>query len=253
MPMSIGQMRSSANQIPVPWMRSSARMISEAAHSEFRIVEETQPYIVAAALYAGGKGDLSAADKVADHIIAFGGAADQAVLSPVNLTGLTGDAQSDDALADAFGASAQYIDGLIGILSALIDRADRMSALPSGADENVVWAVNLKGLIAATRGDDTKAIAFYKKVPQFAVARNNLGLLYLDEYKLHHDQLKLKMGIAEYQAAIWLDPKYALPHNNLGVVYEDEHKLDDAIAEYKIAIELDPKFCAATRQSRQCL
>jgi hypothetical protein len=37
----------------------------------FRIVEETQPYVAAAALYGNGKDDLTAADKEADHIIAF--------------------------------------------------------------------------------------------------------------------------------------------------------------------------------------
>ena len=53
----------------------------------FKVVEETQPYIAASALYGDGKGDLTAADKEADHIIAFLGSADEKVMQAGTLGG----------------------------------------------------------------------------------------------------------------------------------------------------------------------
>jgi tetratricopeptide (TPR) repeat protein len=212
---------------------ADALLGKDLAGGAFNVVEETQPYVAAAALYGAGKGDLAAADTEADHIIAFG-AADTNVLSGVTLKGLTGDAHSYDAQADAFESSALYIDGMIGYLTSADEDADGMSVLLT-TDENVLRAVNLKGLIAAAQGDYPRAIALFKKIPWFAVARSNLANVYLDQHQL-------ELAISLYQTAIWLDPKSALPHNGLGIVYYDQHKLDDAIAEYKTAIQLDPKY-----------
>jgi tetratricopeptide (TPR) repeat protein len=52
-------------------------------------------------------------------------------------------------------------------------------------------------------------------------------------------------AIAEYKAAIALDPKFAFPHNGLGNVLRDLGRLGEAIAEYNAAIALDPKLPAS--------
>ena len=198
----------------------------------FNVVRATQPYLAASALYGNNKADHAAADREADRIIASS-APDEAVLSAVYLKGLSDEAFSYWAETDAFGASALYIFGVNGILTAADETEDRKSVFLT-ADENVLRAVTLKGLIAATRHDDAQAEAFFKKLPNFATARYNLGFLYAGQHKLER-------AIAEYRAAIWLDPKAAFPHSGLGTVYYDQHKLADAIAEFKTAIELDPK------------
>jgi tetratricopeptide (TPR) repeat protein len=177
----------------------------------FSVVEKSQPFVAAAALYADGKksGDLSAADREADHIITF---------FPAN-------------------------------------------------DENVIWAINLKGLIAIDRGDYTQAEAFFRKLPQLPISHANLGNIYLRQQKLreaitefqeairldpkdarphldlgslYHQHYNLEMAFVEYQTAIRLDPKFAGPHINLGGLYHQQHNLEKAIAEYQEAIRLDP-------------
>jgi tetratricopeptide (TPR) repeat protein len=180
----------------------------------FKVVRETQPYLVASALYTEGRDDNTAADKEADRIIA---------LYPAD-------------------------------------------------DENVYWALNLKGLIAQDRGDDAQAEAFYRRLPRLAIARENLGELYMTQRKLQEaiteykvaiqldpkdanarsdlgdaylDQHKPEMAIAEYQKAVELDPKHAPAHNGLGNFYLDQHKPEMAIAEYQKAVELDPKYAPA--------
>ena len=102
----------------------------------FNVVRETQPYLAASALYGNSKTDLDAADREADRIIAST-APDEAVLSAVYLKGLTDETFSYWAESDAFGASALYIFGVNGILTAADKREDRKSVFLS-ADENVL-------------------------------------------------------------------------------------------------------------------
>ena len=158
-------------------------------------------------------------------------AADENMPSAVNWKRLTGETDSDNTQAEVFFASALYIDGMIGYLTAADPEADRTNVVPSGPDDGVLRTITLKGPLAATRGDHTQAETFYNKVRRLAIARNNLGNAY---YAQHN----LEMAIAEYQAAIRLDPKLALPHSNLGNVYRDQNEPETAIAEYQAAIQL---------------
>ena len=135
-------------------------------------------------------------------------------------------------------ASALYGDGTSGDnLTAAGKEADRIIALFPAGDENVLWAINLKKLIAEARDDAAQAEVFFKKLPSLAVARNNLGNIY-------YGQQKLNEAITEYQAAVRLDPKYSPPHSNLGSLYEAQGKPEMAIAEYQAAIQLDPELAS---------
>jgi hypothetical protein len=145
----------------------------------FRIVEETQPYVAASAIFGEGTGDLTAADKEADRVI---------------------------------------------------------TVLPAG-DENAIRALALKGLIAQYRGDDAQAEKFYKKLPQFAPARYNLGELY-------DRQGKPDMAIVEFQAAISVDP-VPQAHIHLGNIYYEQHHPEMAIDEYRKALLLYKKVASA--------
>jgi tetratricopeptide (TPR) repeat protein len=107
---------------------------------------------------------------------------------------------------------------------------------PAG-DDNVMWAYNLKGLIAEN-SDTDQAEVFFRKAPTLAVAHFNLGNLYffLD---------KLEMAMAEYRTAIQLDHKLALGHLGLGSIYDVEGKPELAMTEFQAAIQLDRKFADA--------
>ena len=69
------------------------------------------------------------------------------------------------------------------------------------------------------------------------MVHNNLGSAYAT-------QKSYDLAIAEYQAALRLNPNYEDVHNNLGVVYGNQGRSDMAIFEYKSAIWLDPDFAA---------
>jgi Flp pilus assembly protein TadD len=55
---------------------------------------------------------------------------------------------------------------------------------------------------------------------------------------------KPEEAIAQYRAAIVLDPQYGYPHNGLGNVLAEEKRFADAAAEYRKAIQLNPKYAA---------
>jgi len=132
-------------------------------------------------------------------------------------------------------ASALYGEGRSDEqVTAAEKEADHIIASLPAKDENVIWAINLKGVIADVRGEYPEAEALLKKLPRFAGARLNLGNVY-------DHQHKPEMAITEYQAAIWLDPKLASPHANLCNVYDEQHRLEVAIIECQAAIRLDPK------------
>ena len=140
-----------------------------------KLVERTQPYIAAAALFQ--RDDFSSAVQLADQII---------------------------------------------------------DSLPP-EDEGVMQAYMLKRRIAERQKDVEKAAAFYRKYPNSAAARLELGTL-------SYNQHKLEEAINEYQLAIQLNPKFAFPHHNLGNVFYDQGKREEAISEYRRAIQLNPNL-----------
>jgi tetratricopeptide (TPR) repeat protein len=52
-------------------------------------------------------------------------------------------------------------------------------------------------------------------------------------------------AVAEYRAAIKIDPNYKEPHYNLGNALLEQGKVDEAIVEYRAAIKIDPNYEAA--------
>jgi Tfp pilus assembly protein PilF len=57
----------------------------------------------------------------------------------------------------------------------------------------------------------------------------------------YQKQGKLDEAAGAYQAAIQLDPNLSDAHNNLGLIYDAQGKVDQAIAEYQEAIRIDPE------------
>ena len=52
-------------------------------------------------------------------------------------------------------------------------------------------------------------------------------------------------AIADYSAAVRLDPNNAVALTNRGVVWRDKGNIDRAIADYNEAIRVDPKYATA--------
>lgn len=52
-------------------------------------------------------------------------------------------------------------------------------------------------------------------------------------------------ALADYEAAIRLDPLLAFPHVNRGIIWRGRGEIDRSIAEYSTAIGLDPKYAFA--------
>jgi tetratricopeptide (TPR) repeat protein len=135
-------------------------------------------------------------------------------------------------------ASALYGNGTSDDLAAAEQAADDIIDRFPVQDENVLRAVNLKGIVAIAQGDYPRAEIYCAQAlqinPNDAPTHNNLGSVYLG-------QNKLDAALAEYRTAIRLDPKYARPHAGLGNIYRDQHNLDAAVDEYQTAIHLDKK------------
>jgi tetratricopeptide (TPR) repeat protein len=69
-------------------------------------------------------------------------------------------------------------------------------------------------------------------------AYNSRGILW--KRKGEYDR-----AIADYTAAIRINPKYSSAYTNRGVAYVEKHDYDRALADYNIAIRLDPKDAVA--------
>lgn len=72
-----------------------------------------------------------------------------------------------------------------------------------------------------------------KLSPNFSMAHNNLGTIYLEK----KDYLK---AILQFNSAISSDPKNSSAYNNLGNAYKFTGKPDEVIKNYKKALELEP-------------
>jgi tetratricopeptide (TPR) repeat protein len=87
-------------------------------------------------------------------------------------------------------------------------------------------------------GDFENAQLRYRSVlarnPLDAQARNNLGLLYLDNGRLDD-------GIRELREALTIDPRYANARINLGVALMRQHREEDAAAEFRAVLAQDPR------------
>ena len=92
------------------------------------------------------------------------------------------------------------------------------------------------------QGMYSEAIEAYKEAidikPDWALAHNNLGLVY---EKINKDDL----AIEEYKEAIRLDPELAEAHYNLASIHYDRRSFSQAITCYTKALEMNPNMAEA--------
>ena len=102
---------------------------------------------------------------------------------------------------------------------------------------------NLLGLITLSLGRFDESVASYKECikldPNFALAYNNLGLIYFN------NKNDIKKSENYYKKSIFLDPKLPEPHINLGSLYSSQQKFKEALASYKKAISINNKISQA--------
>jgi len=83
-----------------------------------------------------------------------------------------------------------------------------------------------------------EAEGHFRRALQFdsysGLAHNNLGMVYFNLGNLYD-------AANEFQAAGKLLPSYPEPRNKLGLTLEAGDKFDEAIAEYQAAVDLDPE------------
>ena len=88
----------------------------------------------------------------------------------------------------------------------------------------------------------SEAIDEYKKAiaikPDWALAHNNLGLVYTKTNKQN-------LAIREYNEAIKCDPNLAEAYYNLASVYYDQRAFAKAISFYNKALEINPQMAEA--------
>ena len=115
----------------------------------------------------------------------------------------------------------------VGIVAALTSLKRYPEALEAADRVLQLWpedpsALNLKGIIHQTLGDDREAIAAYERAvksdPSFAQGYNNLGRLYVD-------QGDIDTAIEMYETAVAHDPSLADAFWNLAAIYR--HDLED--------------------------
>jgi tetratricopeptide (TPR) repeat protein len=119
-------------------------------------------------------------------------------------------------------------------------------------DQNVIYAHNLKGIIAEAQQNLHNAAFEYQTAiqhdPRFALAHTNLAMLWYNlsisgvtadaSRRLRDD------AFSELQKAIQVDPTIAAPHVGLGVAWGYLNKPYDALLEFQKAIQLDPTDAA---------
>jgi hypothetical protein len=153
----------------------------------YRIVDKTQPYVIASALF---ETDPAAAKAAADRIIASLPPKDKNVTRAYNLRGMIAykHGKTDEAIAE-------YREAI---------RLDQKDALPHN-NLGVIWKE--QGKTDDAIGEFREAIRLDQKL---AGPHNNIGNIW-------DEQGKTDYAIAEYREAIRLDSKYPDPHYNLGL------------------------------------
>jgi serine/threonine protein kinase len=95
-----------------------------------------------------------------------------------------------------------------------------------------------RDFINALRSMKPSEVQSTSRVSEFATDLVNRGIRLLDKGDLDG-------AIADYDAAIRLDPKFTLAYYNRGIARADKGDLDGAMADYDAAIRLDPKHARA--------
>ncbi|MGE5158179.1 MAG: caspase family protein [Gemmatimonas sp.] len=105
-----------------------------------------------------------------------------------------------------------------------------------------VRAYNRRGILWKRKGEHDRAIADYTA----AIELNpNYLFAYYNRGISYREKQDFDRAIADYTAAIRINPKYPQAYVNRGVAYGEKYDYDQAIADYNIAIQLDPKYAVA--------
>jgi tetratricopeptide (TPR) repeat protein len=109
---------------------------------------------------------------------------------------------------------------------------------------NLAWAYNNRGLAYRAKGDNDRAIADYDAAIRLDPKDAHAYNNRGIAYRAKGDNDR---AIADSDQAIRLNPKYAHAYNNRGIAYRAKGDNDRAIADYDQAIRLDPKYAQAYR------
>jgi arylsulfatase A-like enzyme/Flp pilus assembly protein TadD len=96
-----------------------------------------------------------------------------------------------------------------------------------------------------TREFDKAVLAFTRALeldPDYAVAHNNLGMVYLSQAIFLKVTAPLEQAVVSFQAAARLNPDYASPWNGLGIVFRLRGEQEQSAVAMERALEIDPEF-----------
>ena len=108
---------------------------------------------------------------------------------------------------------------------------------------NNAEAYGLRGLAFAALGDDVTALDDLNAALEVADEELTPRLLVL-RAEIHVRLRAIDSALADYDAAIDLDPTYALAYYNRGIIFDALADLDQALADYTAALELLPEQAA---------
>ena len=118
----------------------------------------------------------------------------------------------------------------------------RLLQTPGLSPADRARAFNGRGILWKRKGDYDRAIADYTAALQL---NPRYVFAYYNRGIGHSDKGDYPRAIDDFTQAIHLDPKLPQAYNNRGGAYGELKDFDRAIADYDVAIRLDPKFAAA--------
>jgi tetratricopeptide (TPR) repeat protein len=108
--------------------------------------------------------------------------------------------------------------------------------------QGLAWAYYNRGRAYAAKGDNDRAIADYNAALRLDP---KFAFAYDNQGNAYHAKGDYHRAIADHNEALRLDPNFAHAYYNRGSAYAAKGDLDRAIADYNEAIELDSKYAAA--------
>lgn len=104
---------------------------------------------------------------------------------------------------------------------------------------------NYLGLAYWKRGDEQRALEYYKKALEldnnFALVYSNLGALYYSVYLRTKRSADLARSMEHFKRAIEYDSKLAIAYKGLGVCYRVAGRADAAVSVWERSLELSPE------------
>jgi len=114
-------------------------------------------------------------------------------------------------------------------------------AISSGKlkDHNLAAAYDKRGVEFDRKSESDKAIADFD-----AALRLDPGFIapHIERARVFRKQREFDRAIADFTDAIRINPKYAMAYNGRGNIFNEKAEYDRAIADYDTAITLDPRF-----------